>query len=1066
MKKILIPIILAMFAVCPFAGAQSQYEVTLPYTCGFENAAENALWNLNYRQMSSLHEFWTFGVGAHKTGTKSLYVYTTDPAIAEYYGDAAQRTIAYRQFDNLPAGAYDLAFDWRALGDATADKLYAFWLPANRLGNNTSTANSAIPTQWTSYEVTGGLSLNAAWKYFHTSVNVNAGTNYCLVFLWVNNATNTFNPGACVDDVQLALKGATPTACGSMPQNITVTEQEHVGYYVTWDALEQPVTYDLCFYVDGQIHVDTLRDINSNSIMLPFEDFGSGLYNFSVRSHCANGSYSAFNELSGVKCINRDALSAAANACPEVRLPSEVVPGETLKRIYPGCANLSHTIKPFIMAGGGQPAGYRVDPIPYNPPTPIYSQMSSITMDDKWDNIQDLPFGFCFFEGTYRQAIICANGQISFNPEVSGQSSGWSLQSKPDIPSPAFVGTGGYNWANCIYGVFEDVDPAYNYLSGGSIHYGVIGEAPCRMLVVTWDKVPSYQCHEPETFMTVLYEGTNVIDVYVKERHICSSWNNGRGIIGVINADGTDGVAAPGRNTTSPSWSVSPAAPEGWRFTPYSSPQYSVAYYNTTDINAEPIGYGDEIEISHDELPDTIMVAMQFTACNGDYIERRDTAVVVWPTLERIEKEATICEGGEYRDKYFTADHEGDYEYTLQDQTGCDSIYYHLILHEQKPVSRYQEATVCYGQSYRYRGQDISRSGLFAFTDLYKETGCDSLRDTLNLTILPEISYSIAKQDLIDGPTSGAIFLSDLPEGGYYSVNGVMNGPLTNLTAGDYRLVFYNDFGCATAPQTVTISGDCVDITLGEYPDHICADDGYIDIPFQILQGTMTSYDIIWEDAGHAARLTDKRELIAENNVFHIEIPADVKPGNYNAHIKVHDVLDCAAIDIPVPISIYYSSGIMAQKWGDVLAVYNSQYNGGFNFSRFRWYLNGEEISGEYMSYLNMTKTYEMLDLEGYYQVGLTRVGEEEEILSCPFFAYTYSEESSAPQLVRNGNMLNVTWPDVSGVAQIWNNAGQLISEISFSDGILSMGIPEDHGVYILTVKSDDGRRYSFKVVQ
>ncbi len=1068
MKKIycmILSLLLSVTCVVRLHGQQNAY--TLPYFCNFEDDTENANWVLNNRQQPALRTFWSIGTGAHKAGIKALYVNTGDESSAEYYGDDEQRTLAYRAFPGLARGSYDLAFDWRALGDMKADKMNVYWLPQALVTTTTSTNNSQLPGSWSAYEITGGgLSGQGVWQFFSASVSVTSSTTYVLMFVWVNNATNTFNPGVCVDNVQLALKG-TNNSCGSMPQNLTVTEDPDAGgYVVRWDALTQPVTYDLLFFLDGAIQIDTIADLTSNSVVIPASRFNSGLYNFMVRSKCSDGAVSVYTEVSGIKCINYEASTGAANACPEVTIPADMTIEGELKRVLPGCSNKPFMLKPRIMAGGGQPAGYRVDPILYNPPTPNLTQMTQITRDDYWDNIQDLPFGFCFFGGTYRSAIICANGQISFNPEVSGQPSGYSLSSKPDIPSPQFVGTGGYNWANAIYGVFEDVDPAYNHLSGGSIYYGVIGEAPCRMLVVTWNKVPLYQSHEPETFMTVLYEGTNVIDVYVKERHISSSdWNNSRGIIGLINEDGTDGIAAPGRNTTSAPWSVTPSTAEAWRFSPYSTPQYLVTYYNGAGTEAEIIGYGDSILIDPLQVKDTITARLQFTACNGDYFDFTDMAVIEWPHLEITEKNATICQGGQYSDKYFTVDKAGEYEYTLQDVNGCDSVYYHLILEEKIADTHVEKATICYGESFRYRGQNINQSGVYAFTDLY-EDGCVSLYDTLDLTIKPEISFHIEKQDLVSGPTSGSITISELDEGSYYSVNGVMNGPLTNLGEGDYNIIIYNDYGCATAPQYVHISGDRLEVVTYEYPDFICQDELTLEIPYEVIKGTLTSYDITWDSKGHAARFVDKRDLQPSNNVFTIDIPENVKPGHYDVHIILHDLLDFEPQEIVLPININYSSDVMAQKWGDVLAVYNDKYNGGFHFSRYQWYLNGQPLWGETMSYLNMTKTYELLDTEGYYQVGLTLVGEDEEILSCPFFAHTYQGESGAPEMSRSGNVMNISWGENNGMAQIWNNSAQMISQQPITDGMAQVSLPANHGVYILTVTSDSGERYSFKVVQ
>ncbi len=1082
-------LLLTLFANC----AMAQYTVNFPYFCGFEDNAENALWELNHNQRSSLRTFWTIGNGARKLGFFGLYIHAGNSEKAEYYGEDNQRTIALRRFDNLPQGEYDLAFNWKALGDMEADKLLVFWMPYDIVGTITSTANSGIPNAWAQYEI-AQLSQNAMWEQYRTTTLVEQQQPYCLLFLWVNNGTNTFNPGACIDNVQLNPR-SNDTECATVPvpQNITVEEDKVAGgFVVRWDALPESFTYDVSFYIDGSPQPERIEGLTSNSVVIPYDMLQSGLYTFCVRSRCSDGSLSIFSEVAGIKCVNEGDV-IPADACPEITLPAQNV-GEKLPRIkVEGCNTQNINITPFVMAGGGHPAGYRVDKIDYNPPKPDYTVMRQLKVDDRWDAIQELPFGFCFFEGTYNQVVICSNGILSFNPSVAGKFAGWNLQELPPLPSPEYdlsakrhwpassqLGGEGCNWLNAIYGVFEDIDPRY----GGTIYYGVIGKAPCRMLMVEWNDVPLFRHDDlKETFSIVLYEGTNVIDVYVKERHYqheynaaacqysnsCSDWNEGRGIIGIQNADGTDGIAAPGRNNGDV-WTVSRAKPEAWRFSPYATPLYTVSYYAGAGVTDKILGYGDDINVSRAEVPDTLTARLQFTACNGEYFDIMDTAVIAWPSVKETKLNATICKGGEYHDEHFNVHEAGDYSLMLQDMYGCDSLLYTLHVDELEYEERTLTETICSGESIDFHGQLCNKSDTYTYVETDEATGCETFRETLKLTVLPPVTFSVEKQDITDATPEGRITIHNIPTGGWYTINGERNGNLDNLEPGEYEIVVYNSHGCVSQPQTISIKTfivtDCVDVEIGDYPDHICADDQELRIPFTLKNGILTGYDILWDERARKAGLANQSVTDANQDEFIVPIASNVVPDNdYIFTIVLHDKL-CDDKRIELPISIYYSSGVMAQKWGDVLAVYNEKYNGGFKFSSFRWYLNGQLIEGENISYLNMTKTYELLNLEGYYQVGLTRQGETHEVLSCPFYAHTFEDDTEAPQIVRTGNTLNVTWGENKGIAQLWNNTGQLINNIEFSTGNLTMQLPEDHAVYILTVRADNGKRYSFKIVR
>jgi len=85
------------------------------------------------------------------------------------------------------------------------------------------------------------------------------------------------------------------------------------------------------------------------------------------------------------------------------------------------------------------------------------------------------------------------------------------------------------------------------------------------------------------THQIVLYENTNVIEVYMLNKPTCSSWNDGNAVVGIQNSTGTVGYTAPGRNT-----SVWTTSNEAWRFTPSGAPNFAVAWFE----GATQIGTG------------------------------------------------------------------------------------------------------------------------------------------------------------------------------------------------------------------------------------------------------------------------------------------------------------------------------------------------------------------------------------------------------------------------------------------------------------------------------------------
>jgi len=197
-----------------------------------------------------------------------------------------------------------------------------------------------------------------------------------------------------------------------------------------------------------------------------------------------------------------------------------------------------------------------VSSIPYAPFPYIGGTTVSVDTDDVWSPGIDLPFNFCFFGGTYDQIVIGSNGVISFDLNSNTPGSGCEWQFNASIPSPQL-------FRNTIFGVYMDVNPAPSPPTS-DINYQVLGEAPCRTMVVSMPNIFYYACDTQRlTSQMVIYETTNVVEVYVLDRPSGCSWNDGNAVIGIQNQAGNLGYTPPGRNTGD--WS---ANSEAWRFTP------------------------------------------------------------------------------------------------------------------------------------------------------------------------------------------------------------------------------------------------------------------------------------------------------------------------------------------------------------------------------------------------------------------------------------------------------------------------------------------------------------------
>ncbi|OBX21261.1 MULTISPECIES: T9SS type A sorting domain-containing protein [Bizionia] len=219
-----------------------------------------------------------------------------------------------------------------------------------------------------------------------------------------------------------------------------------------------------------------------------------------------------------------------------------------------GCSELTVNF-PTIQ----ETSDYDVASIPFNPPRNFNGLQNSLILDDVWSNVIDLPFDFNFFEQSYNQLVIGDNGVLSFDVSNAGTGNGWQLnQTLPSSTNQTL------SEAN-IFGAGHDMDSRTS-IDTHEVGYEVFGEAPFRYFIVSYYNVSQYGngCNDLRTTqMMVLYETTNIIEVFLQDKPICETWNNGNAVLGIQNPAGTVAVVPPGRNTSA--WE---ATNEAWRFNP------------------------------------------------------------------------------------------------------------------------------------------------------------------------------------------------------------------------------------------------------------------------------------------------------------------------------------------------------------------------------------------------------------------------------------------------------------------------------------------------------------------
>jgi len=288
----------------------------------------------------------------------------------------------------------------------------------------------------------------------------------------------------------------------------------------------------------------------------------------------------------------------------------------------------------------GNTTTYNIAAVPFAPPYPFTGGTPlNITTDDVWSPTVDLPFPFCFYGQNYNKVLVGSNGVITFDvqgviagaTQVPGGNCPWAFATT--IPNT------GFPIKNAIYGPYQDINPAVATTPPGltNINFQILGTSPCRVFVVNYSQVPQFSCGVSvglQTSQIVMYETSNVIEVYVGNRTPCTTWQSGRGVIGIQNKPGTIAHFPPNRNTGS--WT---ATNEAWRFTPAGASTVVFSWLKNG------VHYSNDLAINVCPTETSTMTAQAiYTACGGaQTVITQSVLLNIINTTLPIQQNVTAC---------------------------------------------------------------------------------------------------------------------------------------------------------------------------------------------------------------------------------------------------------------------------------------------------------------------------------------------------------------------------------------------------------------------------------------
>lgn len=242
-------------------------------------------------------------------------------------------------------------------------------------------------------------------------------------------------------------------------------------------------------------------------------------------------------------------------------------------------------------------------------------------VDDTHVGPFSIGFDFCFFGEVYDKFYIASNGWISFTLPTYAMDVNWTPNgpipdASADVPKTAiFAPWTDWNSGLCTNCIFHEV----------------VGVAPNRKLIVTYEDVPLFSCSGFEgTFQFVLYETSNKIENHLTDVDVCAGWDLGIATQGIINEDGSEAFTIAGRNATD--WS---ASNESYAWLPS-----AISWYETA--TGTFVGTGDSIEVSPTV---TTSYTAEVLLCDGTTYTDEVVVTIATPYTVNVDMQNIACFG-------------------------------------------------------------------------------------------------------------------------------------------------------------------------------------------------------------------------------------------------------------------------------------------------------------------------------------------------------------------------------------------------------------------------------------
>lgn len=1019
MKKIKISLLLISLCVFTNILCAETVESTMGFVTDFEDQEEREKWVLNTGVLGpECANKWFWGKLGASSGDNGLFI-SGDSAQTYFYKSKGTTVVAYREF-TFDKGDYELSFDWQA-GGLSTDGLYVCWVPKSHdVKLNSNSASSMLPEWVERYSINfdrdSAFLSQRTWNAVLDTITTKGESHY-LVFVWNNGVLASYSMGAMIDNLSILEIGR----C-SRPTNLMANPKGD-DMVLSWTASAD--AYDVRVFNNL-----TGENVEYNDVKTPYQvisGLSEGMCTFYVRSKCDGiaGAWASVNRFlfyPGVRCIDYLHLTNS---------------------------NCSHNGQRGVVDFGCQAVDSR-HTIHWNP--------------DERD-----PF---------------TNGKLRTVPEGE----------------LASVRLGNWNSG----AEFESVE--YNYLVDTTnnaavlvLKYAVLLEAPNHdsidqprfNLEITHNGEPldEFGCGEASfaagynTKGWVKFQGISEPGYYKDWTTVAINLREYHGKSLKIKLTTMD--CAPGAHFAYAYFTLGCndgkikglscggdeksifEGPEGFNYRWYlpSNPDSTVSTNRRLELPAsDTLTYAlDVIQRTNKNCYYTLYASavgrypvasaeynLQLGDCknkvefiNKSYLKRvnqvtNDSIVTNEPCESFLWDFGDGTVSTEESPIHTFPEEGGTYTVTLYsgiaDGKCMDDTTFIITLPRMGLYVDTIHATTCLGESYEFKGEHLWETGCYADT-LISVWGCDS----------------ISVLDLYVAESYDTLVIDTICSGDVYKL-----GTKDITETGQYKDKLQTIYGCDSVVNLHLTVLETLDLTLDSVVNN-CKDEDYISIPYILHSGGLDDFKLYFNDIEFECE-----GYLVEDNALLVEMPDILRPDKYNVTIHFGERA-CGKEHETITLNLLYPREVLVQRWGDVLAVTNEEYNGGYEFVAFQWYKNGAVIEGATSSILYEP---EGLDLDAEYSVLLTRRDDNVSLMTCSadLIDFGGSDDNRVIVLTLDKEVLDVDVPQNSKV-KIWTANGLLIKEIFINEGQNSINVSGMKGLYILEFIFENNQREIQQVI-